>query len=132
MSSHYWGDEDFDWKALTGCQKIIYKYHRYGFLGAHCKEKYGTLRWSPDLGWISLHALIYPGYHRNMWSRLMTEIDVEIITPVLRKVLGRPIIWWQKKVYYWIYKKMVKTYPHIKEEILEAADWPEYLGDLND
>ena len=45
MPHHHWGDEDFDWdslyKAETELRRIM---KRYGRIGIHSKEKYGTLR----------------------------------------------------------------------------------------
>lgn len=127
MGTHLWGDKDFDWKALDDCQQIIYKFHKFGFLSPHCKEKYGTLRWSVDFGWISLHTLIYPGYMHIKFPKWLYNLDYYVFTPILEIFFSRLFTWWQKKVYNWIYQVMIKKHSHIKEEILQCSDWPEYI-----
>lgn len=127
MSDHRWGDEDFDWEALEDCQRIIYKYHKRGFLSSLCKEKYGTLRWYVSFGCLSLQTLIYPGYMYNQLPKFLQKFDNNIFMPIGNKLFGSFFIWWQKKVYNWIYQKMLRKHPHIKEEILECADWPEFI-----
>ena len=46
MTTHYWGDDDFDWKALNNAmediQEYVNKYSRCYFM---CKEKYGSIRY---------------------------------------------------------------------------------------
>ena len=88
---------------------------------AQTKEKYGTARVYCTLGLTDLHGLLYPGYayvRGPYW--LMT-------LPIFRYL---PTRWWQRRVYRLAYARALKKYPHIREEILDCADWPEYLEGL--
>lgn len=125
---HNWSDSDFDWKALNGAINIIGPTCRkYGLLGGQIKEKYGTLRFYAMFGYLSLHTLIYPGYVYSQFPKWLWTLDIKYIGPILRFFFERPFVWWQKKVYNYAYQKAVKKYPHIRKEILCAADYPEFI-----
>lgn len=125
---HEWGS-DFDWKGLDQAINIIAKTtKRYGRFGGSIKEKYGTIRFSPlNLGIISLHSLIYPCYYYNQFPQWLWKLDVYYIGPFLQKTLGRSWFWYQRKVYNYAYQKAVKKFPHLIEEIIVDADYPEYI-----
>jgi hypothetical protein len=130
MAYHDWSQEDFDWKGLADCESILYKYcYRYGRFGGQIKEKFGSLRFYAQLNSPSLHSLLYPGYyykHKNFPNWLWSA-DIWYITPFIQKVFGRPIYWWQSKVYEYAYKQCLKKYPHLAAEILTSADFPELI-----
>lgn len=128
MTHHEWGDKDFDWKGLDDCCNIIITIcRRYGRFGGQIKEKYGTIRFSSYMGYISLHSLIYPGYAWSQFPKWLWSFDIWYSGPFLQKYFGKMIFWWQRKVYNYAYQKAVKKYPHLKDEILCDADFPEYI-----
>jgi len=92
MPCHYWGDEDFDWKALD---EAMYEgatiMRRYGRIWVSTKEKYGTARWD-----IYLSSSKYP---------FLTEI----------------IQAWQTIVIHYAFTVICKKYPHIRDELLSDA-----------
>jgi len=122
MSDHFWGDEDFDWKALGDCIRIVCKYKKLGFLGGQVKEKYGTLRWYSPFQSLSLHTLIYPGYVYSRFPKWLWSLDISYIGPFLRYFFSKLFFWWQRTVYNWIYQTMLDKHPHIRCEILKMAD----------
>lgn len=126
---HQWGDENVDWKGIDECCDILYKYcYKYGRLGGQIKEKYGTVRFYAKFGWLSLHSLIYPGWAFSQFPNWLYKLDNRVIGPVLRFFFERPFFWWQKQVYNYAYQQCLKKYPHLKEEILSAADYPEFIA----
>lgn len=125
---HEWGEENFDWKGLGEAEHIIITIcRRYGRFGGSIKEKYGTIRFSPYMGQLSLHSLIYPGYMWSQFPKWLWSADIWYIQPFLTKVFGAPWFWYQRKVYNYAYQKAVRKYPHLIEEILVDADYPEYI-----
>lgn len=133
MVSHDWSEEDFDWDSLNEAVDYIYDFcWKYGRFSGQAKEKFGQCRFYCYFG-LSLHSLIYPKWvyrkHDNFPSWLW-KLDIDIISPLLNFLMG----WWWYRYQYWIYreayKRAVKKWPHIKEEITCAADYPELLKGL--
>lgn len=118
MPSHYWGDEDFDWKSLYQAENEIVAILKLGRIGVHSKEKFGTLRWSIYLFDGSFYSLTHPGYvyiHYPYWLRV---IDAE--RPL--RWLIKPIQYLQVKLLKYAFNKVCKKYPHIVKEIVCHAD----------
>ena len=126
---HRWGEEDFDWEGLSNAADMISNYcRRWGRLGCNTKEKWGQLRADMSrLGYVQLHDIIFPGYAFSHFPKWLWQLDCRFIAPVLHKC-WKPIAWWQKKVYNRAYQKALKKYPHLREEILVDAEWPEYIA----
>ena len=120
---HFWGDS---FQHFDDVERAAYEIgsfcRRWGRIGVvQTKEKFGTVRVYCSFGLIYLHELLYPGYcyvRGPYW--LMT-------LPLFKHV---PTLWLQKRVYRAAYERALKKYPHIREEILHCADWPEYLEGL--
>ena len=95
------------------------------------KEKYGTARVYCSLGWNNLHEVFYPGYMFLKWPRWIAKIDdyasYGLRLNRLLYAISYPL---HKRLYRWRYKQAIKKYPHIKEEILYGADYPEELKGL--
>lgn len=128
MVYHDWGDEGVDWEGIDkAASLIVYTCRVYGRLGGDAKEKYGTVRFYVSFGYLSLHTLLYPGYHYIQFPKWLHTLDLYIISPVLQFFFERLFVKWQQKVYVYAYRLAVKRYPHLREEILECADWPELL-----
>lgn len=104
-SSHIWGEKDCDWEGLNDAANLLFVYcRRYGGFFVYTKEKWGCVR----------------GY------TYMTRIR----NPILCKLFQRLLYWYQRKVYRWAYKRLIKKFPHLVLEILVDADYPELLQGL--
>lgn len=123
---HSWGDENVDWDGIQDAADIIGTIcRRYGRFSCHTKEKYGTVRAYVGF-YISLGGFLYPGYVYNQLPKWLFHLDIHYITPFL-ELFHKPIFWYQRKVYNYAYQKALKKYPHLREEILCCADYPEYI-----
>src|SRR3990167_9164376 len=124
---HDWSEKDFDWKALNDAGHDLQTFClRYGRIGMHVKEKWGTLRaYTSFAGYPILHSLIYPGYVYNQFPNWLWHLDFKL-SPVLEKLLG-PIHKYQSFIYRKGYEKILKKYPHIRKEITCCMDYPELL-----
>lgn len=130
---HEWGDETFDWKGLDEASDYIAKYcKRWGRLGfSTLKEKYGTLRATPMWG-TSPHSLIWPGYvYKKYPFQWMWVLDVRLQVGKCKawNAIAKLIIKWQHRVYGKAYRKAMYWWPHLKEEIVVDADYPELIGE---
>lgn len=101
---------------------------RYGRFGGQTKEKYGTIRFYAHMGYLNLHALIYPGYVFSQFPDWLWSADIYYIGPALRFFFERPFYWWNKKVYNWAYQRCLTAYPHLRGPLLCGADWPEFIS----
>lgn len=128
---HYWGDEDFDWKALTEAERLLRKILKIGRIGVHSKEKYGTLRVSCYFFRGSLHDLLYPGYMYCQYKTFRDKrwyLDIYFWPKVFQYTgLTRLMNLYQRGVYTLAYYIVMKKYSHIKEEICVDADVPEWI-----
>lgn len=126
---HMWGDKDFDWNALNEAIELTtHIMTRWGRIGFHSKEKYGTFRGATYFYSGGLHSLIYPGYVYSQFPKWLWTLEC-LYLPTVTKWLGiNWMVWqWQKRVYNWAYQASVKRYPHIIAEIIQAADYPELI-----
>ena len=125
---HQWGEKDFDWGGLDDAINIIHgTCVRWGRLGGQAKEKFGQVRFYAGFGYLSLHNLIYPGYVYSQFRNWLWRIDISYIGPAMRFVFAKPWFWWQKMIYNYAYQKALKKHPHLRAEILWAADYPEFI-----
>ena len=133
---HTWGDKDFDWDALNAAGDELYNYcRRWGRVGLHVKEKYGTLRAYTTCAFISnydpIHSLVKCGHAFYRWPKWVRKIEWNVIAPIFNRLGIRYLIFkYQKFIYRRGYKRIVQKYPHIREEILCVADFPEWLEGL--
>lgn len=127
---HTWGDEDFDWKALTDCEDIMWRYGtRIGRVGGQIKEKYGTLRYYAHFGNFDMHNLFYPGYVYVKLPRWFHYYFEEKFLKPIYKWSGLNWLFskWQVFWYSFAYNKACKKHPHIVNEILGTADHPQLI-----
>jgi len=128
---HRWGDNTVDWDGIEGAVELISSFsRRWGRLGGQSKEKYGTVRFYAIFGNLSLHTLIYPGYAYNQFPKWLWVFDLCYIGPFLNAVVGGMFTRWQVVVYRKAYQKAIKKWPHLRDEILSAADYEEFLEGL--
>lgn len=119
---HYWGDDWFKengddfYRAISYC---IDFWRKWGRIGTHGKEKYGTFRDHPYFWRGGLHDLIWPGH---VWVRnrfIEYKLDRYIIKPFTRYTgihwLG---FWYQRQIYNYAIQKMCKKYPNIVDELV--------------
>lgn len=128
MPFHHWSDKAFDWKSLDDAVDIIYDTCiRWGRFGGQCKEKFGCIRFYVKFKPLSFEALIYPGYYYRKFPPWISTLDDKVFSPVLQFFFGKLWNKWQRKVYNWAYQRALRKYPHLWDEILCDADFPELI-----
>ena len=117
---HDWSETGFDWKGLNDAGVFIAKYcYRYARLGIWWKEKYGTLRVSPQWG-NSIHNIIWPGYCFNQFKyKWMWRFDMYLCYNTWCKYVFNLVYMWQKFILKRAYILAIKKWPHIDREILD-------------
>jgi hypothetical protein len=130
---HEWGDEWFERygndlnNAIDYCTNF---WRKFGRIGAHSKEKYGTFRDEMTCGmWNGgLHSLIWPGY---VWIRcpfIYWKLDKYIIRPFTKNTgIYKIGLWYQSQIYNYAIQKVCKKYPDIIEEIIVDLDGYEMI-----
>lgn len=131
MVEHFWGDKDFDWEGLNKAGAELDRFcRRWGRIGLHWKEKYGCLRAYTNCAFVSeynfLHSLVYPG-HAYLRSKIISWLDQTLAIKGLAWLLCPILIKYQFWIYKKGYQKIIKKYPHLKQEITEDMDYPEVL-----
>lgn len=130
---HYWGDEWFEKNggdlnaAINYC---IDTWRKYGRIGTHGKEKYGTFRDQLQGLWDGgLHELIWPGYVRIVSPFIYWKLDRYFIKPIT-KYTGLQWLFrrYQKWVYNYAIQKMCKKYPNIIDELVNDLDGYEMVN----
>jgi hypothetical protein len=126
MPSHMWGDPWFKEHGNKLNEAISYcmdTWLRYGRIGSHGKEKYGTFRDHPYFWNGGIHGLIWPGYYSIRNRFLYFKLDRYIIKPLFYHTgityLGNK---WQAMVYNYAVQKMCKKYPEITDELVADLD----------
>jgi hypothetical protein len=119
MPAHFWGDEDFDWNSLYKAEKELRRtMKRYGRIGVHSKEKYGSLRFDLFFCDGTLHSLTHSGYVYSQYPEWLWRFDqdyqpLRLLTPVIN--------FWQKLVLQYAFTVVCAKYPHIRDEIINNA-----------
>ena len=129
MPSHYWNDDWFEKNGEDLGEAISYCisfWRRWGRIGSHGKEKYGTFRDSPYLWDGGIWSLFYPGYvwvKPGFWSFIYYKFDHYFTKPFTRWTgLYRLGIWYQAQIYNYAIQKMCKKFPEIIDEIVADLD----------
>lgn len=129
--SHNWGEQGIDWHGIEDSayyiDETLKKYGRICVMDS--KEKYGTVRVYCTLGWCSLHCIVYPGYMFSQFPGWLWRLDCDICGLVCRvlNILAMP---YHKWLYRHVYSNAVDRWPHLRNEILCCADFPELLEGL--
>lgn len=126
MPSHLWGDKWFEKNGKDLDEAIYYiitTWKRYGRIGSHGKEKYGTFRDHAYFWDGGLHSLLYPGY---VWIKipfLYFKVDRYFIMPFTKYTgLYRLGAWYQQQIYNYAIQKACKKYPDIVDELVSSLD----------
>lgn len=119
------------YNAMGDCTNILYDTcTTWGRLGGQLKEKYGTLRFYANFSPLNLHTLIYPAYYYIQFPKWLADLDYKVIGPVLNFFFGTLFYKYRVFMYRRGYKKCLEKYPQYREEILDCADFSEYLNGL--
>lgn len=131
MTQHNWGDEEFDWMALDNAIRHMDKVmRRWRIQVRQSKEKWGQARIYCSLGLAWWPQLTHPGYQWNPWPKWARRFAYGPTWLLdLANVLVVPIHKW---AYLHAYRGAVKRWPHIKHEIMDAADFEPLLDSLLD
>lgn len=140
MPHHRWGDDWFEkngddlYNAISYCMDF---WKRWGRIGSHGKEKYGSFRDHPDFWDGGIHSLLYPGYVWVKFPFLYFKIDWYIIKPFTKYTgIHKLGLWYQSQVYNYAIQKMCKKYPNIIDELVAGLDGyemvkPGIFGSIN-
>jgi hypothetical protein len=128
---HQWGEENFDWKGLDDAILFIaINLKRWGRISVRqAKEKFGTARIYCSLGWLQFHCITHPGYVFSRYPNWLWHLDCDYGTKIV-KIINYLVYPYHKWLYREVYKHAVAKWPHLKEEILCAADFDELLKGL--
>lgn len=126
---HNWGDDDFDWKALSESIDMVDSFMRFwGRIGVSSKEKYGTARIYVTFWDGSLHGIFYPGWCSSQFPQWLWKFDLFCFAPFVRWTrLARLANWYQGKIYGLAYSRAIKKYPKVKIELVIDCDWEELI-----
>lgn len=124
---HYWRDldsqgRDICYRVEEAAEYIGIRLRKWGRINVmQYKEKFGTVRVYCSFGWDDLGSITHPGYYyRPQWACKLDSI----------RYLNFIIIPIQKSIYRYVYRKALKLWPDLKNEILCCADYPEFLENL--
>lgn len=127
---HNWGDGWPFFEHVENAASEIGQFCRkWGRISVtSTKEKYGCCRVYCSFGHLSLHQMIYPGYTYNRFPQWLWNLDWAMFHKILNiKPINTLFFKYQVWIYNLAYKKAVKKYPHIREEILVDADFLDLL-----
>ena len=132
---HYWGDDWEYWDDFYEMEEYFAKLIRkYRLPAIQIKEKYGSLRcYMAGLGYDSLHSITHPGHAFSRYPDWLWKINCRYL--MSSNIFWRWLVYWpsefiNSKLYRGAYKKTIKKYPHLRDEILYMADYEELLEGL--
>lgn len=128
---HHWGDgfkyfSDVD-EAAFEIGQFLRRYARMSV--TQTKEKYGTARVYCHFGWSQMFSITHPGYVWSRYPQWLWKFDVYYISKIIQP-LNLVVVPFHRFMYTLAYRLAIKKYPHIREEILGGADYPELLEKL--
>jgi len=128
-----WGDERVDWAGINDAARYISDYLvKYGRINVRdYKEKYGTVRIYCSLGWSQFHSITHPRHCYARYPKWLWSLDCRVGSKVIQP-LNRIVIRYHAWLYRRAYKNAIQKWPHLKCEILHAADFHELLKGLDD
>lgn len=131
---HRWGDKDFTDEMFNDVENAAREIgefcRKWGRINVRqTKEKYGTARVYCSFGWTQLFSITHPGYVYSRYPQWLWSLDVFYISRIITR-LNWVVVPLHTRLYRYAYKRTIKRYPHIRSEILWAADYPECLKNL--
>lgn len=131
MALHYWSDESFDWLNLDRAITFIGEgLCRWRIDVMQYKEKFGGARVYCTLGLLSFEQLIRPGWAMSQWPYWARWLEYTRPARLLRHCINWAVMPFHRWIYRWYYQEAVRRWPHLRDEIVEPADWPELLKGL--
>jgi hypothetical protein len=79
---------------------------------------------------MSWQQLRYPGYCFNQWPKWAWHMEFWCPVVWLRKLANLVVLPYHIWLYRYLYKQAVERRPHLHDEILDCADFPEFLRGL--
>lgn len=121
---HSWGDGFQYFGDVENAASNIGNFcRRWGRINiSQTKEKYGTARVYVHFGTYDLHGLIWPGYAYIQYPKFYHILTFRFLLP-----FASIIHIYQKFIYKTAYLRMIKKYPHIRDEICDGADYSEFI-----
>lgn len=128
---HDWGDETVDWAGIDAAAKFIATYLvRWGRVNVRdYKEKWGTVRVYLSLGWQGFHSITHPRHVYCRYPAWLWRLDC-LYFRYLFIPINKLIVPYHVWLYRRAYQRAVRTWPHLRREILAGADFSELLKDL--
>jgi len=128
---HFWGDEFPYFAEVDQAAYEIGQFCRkWGRIGVRqTKEKYGTARVYCSFGWYQLFSITHPGYAYSRYPKWLWVLDCRYISKLIAP-LNKIVAPYHVFIYRLAYKRAIKKFPLIREEIISGADWKELLEDL--
>jgi hypothetical protein len=126
MPSHHWGDAWFEANGNdlnAAISQVMRDWLRWGRLGSHGKEKYGTFRhhvWWYTGEW-PVHELVNPGYVYYQWGPWAHRADRALGRVVQWLRVPAAVHWWQRRVYVWALRRACRRWPNVAPEL-----WSDY------
>jgi hypothetical protein len=135
---HYWGEwpDDLFAQVEQAALEIGEFCRRWGRIQVtQTKEKCGTARVYCHFGCRDLHSFFYPGYvwvggPAWLFKLLGKALGYSIMTFPLFRPLSGLVLRWQRVVYRNAYRRALRRYPQIRNEILHGADFKEFLTEI--
>lgn len=128
---HSWGDTSVDWAGINAAARFIgQSLVRWGRINVRdYKEKWGTVRVYCSLGWYQFHSITHPRHCYSRYPQWLWVLDCRVGSRVVRP-LSWAVLPYHKWLYRRTYRKAVEKWPHLRREILCAADFHELLEGL--
>ena len=129
---HSWGDKNVDWEGIEYAASYIGEnLCKWGRVSVRqYKEKFGTVRIYCSLGWHQLHDITHPGHCYSRYPKWLWKLDCRYFSYIIPGLLNWIVLPYHRWLYRKLYRDMVIKYPHLREEILCAADYDKLLRDL--
>lgn len=131
---HNWGDETVDWEGISNAASFIaLNLKKWGRVPVRdWKEKFGTVRIYCSMGWSSIHDITHPGYVYTQYPRggILFYLNYARWMWRVMWLLNLAVVPFHCWLYRRLYRLAVQRWPHLRQEILCAADYHELLKGL--
>ena len=128
---HDWSDQGVDWAGINEAARYIAHFLlRWGRVGVRdYKEKWGTVRVYLSLGWHQFHCITHPGHCYSRYPKWLWTLDCRYGYRLM-KLVNWAVVPYHAWLYRLAYKRAVRKWPHLRAEIVSAADYHELLKGL--
>ena len=126
---HNWNDKNVDWNGIADTVHYIdTNLRRWGRIRvSDAKEKWGMVIISCDFGFFCLLGITHPGYHHyGPYPKWLMSLDIFYISKVVR-FFNFAVVPYQQWVYRKVYRAAICKRPHLINEIVAGAEYPELL-----